>query len=211
MEGGARTDDGGLKLGDIGVAGELTDFIPIGTAAVVSLDILLGLNKSVGVGGVGLSSLFDKFGLEAGLLTTTWMALLFQMARWLYTSFYAPTGRPWSPVIFVVILIAVQIVHDLIFYFASLQTMPSRTNEMIDALRAYAQENGRRGLLNHSLLMLVGGVLAMVFCEQTLFANVMAVLIGLYALPYLLAQAGPKPAPPPAPPAKKETWTGPRY
>lgn len=202
MDSGSGTGDI-LKLGDIGAVGELTDLIPIGTGSLLGLNVLLGFNKAVGVGGASLSSFFDAFGLEAALLMSTWLILLFQMARWLYTSFYSSSGRPWSPFIFVIILIAVQMIHDLIFYFASLQTTPSKKNEIIDSLKLYAQENGQRGLLNHSLLMLVTAVLAMVFCEQTLLTNSMAALIALYALPYLLTQAGPKPAPPPAPPKKE--------
>lgn len=209
--GGALATDELLKLGNIGDASQLTDLIPISTAALLGIELLLGFNKSVGTGGVSLNGFFDAFGLEATLLTGTWMILLFQMTRWLYSSFYSSTGRPWSPVMFVVALIGVQVVHDLVMYYGSLQNTPTKKNEIIDSLKAYAQENGRRAMLNHSLLLLVVAVLAMVYSEKSVFANVLTVVVALYILPYLLTQAGPKAPPPPPPKAAPKVNVQPQW
>lgn len=207
--GGAFDSEEFLKLGNISQIQESIDLIPIGVSALVGLDVLIGLNKSVKIGGSSLNAFFDTFGLESSIVVISWMLLLFQGARWAYTRFYASAGKPWSPLVFVSILLAVQIIHDLLFKFGLLDGIPNGQNEMLDHLKKYDKENGRKALGTHAVLLIAVAVLAMFLCEATFLTNVVLGLLGLYLLPFLLTQAAPKaPAPPPKAPPRKEGWGG---
>jgi len=192
-------------LGDIGDYKDVGDILAIASASLIGIDLGVLLSRFGGLGGYSLNTYFDTFGLEGILANTSFVVILFQIARWFYTTFYA-VGRPWSPFVFVCILIAVQVVHDLIFYYGPLKTIPAGKNEMIDALKRYAAENGSRALTGHVAFLIVVGVIAMFLKESSLIFTFILVNVSLYMLPFLLTTSGPKPPPPPPPPPKKDPY-----
>jgi hypothetical protein len=119
---------------------------------------------------------------------------MFQVARWVYTTFYAKT-HPWSPFVFVCVLIFVQLIHDLLFYYGAINLIPSGYNEMIDALKKYSKEHGPRALAAHSAFLIFVGAIAMFFKERSMLFTVISMAIMLYLLPYIITTFGPKPAP----------------
>lgn len=215
---GGGAGEGGLRLGDIGDYTELSDLASVGSASLVSINLALIGGRMGGLGGFSLNTYFDTFGLEGYLANMALILLLFQVARWGYTSFYNVAGsKAWSPFVFLSILIAVQLVHDLIFYYGAINVLPSGTNEMIDVLKRYAKENGTRALGGHSIFLVVVGLLAMLLKETTFLVGSMITLGAVYLMPFIITTFGPKPAPPPKPPAEKKEsfgmkdWNGPSY
>lgn len=201
-------------LGDIGDYKNVEDITAIASASLIGMDLGLLLSKALGLGGFSLNSYFDTFGLEGVLANTTLVVILFQATRWVYTTFYA-VGRPWSPFVFVCMVIFAQVLHDMIFYHGVLQSLPAGKNEMIDAGKRYAAEHGSRAITAHAGLLIVVGVIAMILKESSTVFSVVLVTVSLYILPFLLNTTGPKPPPPPPPPKKKDPYeqglTGPRF
>jgi hypothetical protein len=205
MEGGGAAAGAtvvGIPLGDIGDWKESSDLWAIGSAAVVGTNLAVVLNKVGGLGGITLNTYFDTFGLEGILANASWIVILFQAARWIYTTFYTDAGKAWSPFVFLCVLLAVQLVHDVIFYYGLLQQLPSGRNEMVDALKRYANENGKAALGTHSMYFLLTGVAAMLLKEMTFLASFLVVNVALYFLPFAITMVGPRPPPPP--PEKKK-------
>jgi len=192
-------------LGDIGDYKDVGDIVAIASASLIGVDLSILLSRVGGLGGFSLNAYFDSFGLEGILANTSFVVILFQIARWFYTTFYA-VGRPWSPFVFVCMLIAIQVVHDIIFYYGPLKTIPAGKNEIIDALKRYAAENGSRALTGNSAFLIVVGILAMFLKESSLLFTFVIVNLSFYMLPFLLNTAGPKPPPPPPPPPKKDPY-----
>lgn len=213
MEGGGSTGEG-FKLGDIGDYKDSGDLWPIISAAIVTMNLSVLATKFGGIGGLSLNSYFDTFGLEGLLANTSWIVILFQIARWAYTSFYTNLyNKPWSPFVFVVVLLAVQIVHDLIFYYGLLNYIPLHNNDMLDSLRRYSDENGRRALGSHSTYFILSAVIAMYLKETSFIFGFIIVNVALYLLPFLLTTVVRKTPPAPqqqaaAKPAQKETFDG---
>lgn len=204
MDGGGIRDEY-FQLGDIGNFRDAQDLWPIGSAAVVAINFSVAAMRIGGMGGFSLNAYFDTFGLEGILANAAWVVILFQAARWLYTTFYSGMpGRPWSPFVFVCILLAIQIIHDLFFYYGLIRLVPSGRNEMIDALKKYANENGSRALTTHAVFLIFTAIVAMWLKETTMVFSIMLVNVALYLLPFAITTFGPKPPPPPAD-KKKET------
>ena len=209
MYGGARQLESPQQtdmfiLGDIGDYKDVGDIVAIASASLIGTDLAILLSRGVGAGGYSLNSYFDTFGLEGALANISFVVLIFQITRWFYTTFYA-VGRPWSPFVFVCMLISAQVIHDLIFYHGVLKSIPAGKNEMIDALKRYAAENGSRALTAHVGFLIIVGVVAMFLKESSMIFISILVTLSLYSLPFLLNTAGPKPPPPPV---KKETNQG---
>jgi hypothetical protein len=209
MEGGGAaktipTDEGSFKLGDISDYREINDFRPIASATLVGINLTLLLARFGGLGGISLNTYFDAFGLEGILSNMSLVVILMQAARWGYTKFYNPAGsKPWSPFIFVCILIGVQMVHDMLFYYGAINALPSGVNEMVDVLKGYAKENGTRALSGHAVFLIVVAVISMFLKETSLLFSFVVVSIAFYLLPYIITTLGPK-KPAPAPPPKEE-------
>ncbi len=186
MEGGGQSGEG-WKLGDIGDYRDANDIWPIASASIVSINLSLALTRFGGIGGFSLNTFFDTFGLEGLLANASWIVILFQAARWVYTSFYSSGGRTWSPFVFVCILLAVQVVHDLLFYYGLLKSMPTGRNEMLDGLKRYANENGQRAIGSHSAYFILTAVIAMFLKESSFLFAFLLVNVALYLIPFVIS------------------------
>jgi len=214
MEGGGTQEL--FKLGDIGNYQDIGDATAIASATITGINVAAALTRGGVLGGFSLNAYFDTFGLEGILANTSLIVILFQLTRWLYTSFYAAGGRPWSPFVFACMLIAVQTLHDLFFYYGVMKYVPSGKNEMIDALKKYSAENGSRALAGHSVFLIIVAAIAMILKEYSLLVSISLVTVSLYMLPFVISTFGPKPPPPPPPAEKKSTddkprWNGSRF
>ena len=214
MNGGGASD--GLRLGDIGDYKDMSDLGSIASASLVGINLALIGGRVGGLGGFSLNTYFDTFGVEGYLANIALLILLFQFARWGYSSFYNVAGsKAWSPFVFLCFLVGVQLIHDMIFYYGAINSLPSGKNEMIDVLKRYAKENGARALGGHSLFLVVIGLLSMLLKESTLIMSFMITLAAVYLMPFIITTLGPKPPPPPPAAEKKEagmpSWGTPKY
>jgi hypothetical protein len=195
-----------IKLHDIGDYTEVNDFRSIISGSFVAINMALALGRMGALKSVTFNSYFDIFGLEGILANTSLAVLVIQVARWVYTRFYAAGGRPWSPLVFFAIVASVQTVHDLIFFYGAVNILPSGINEMIDALKAYAKENGSRAVGGHAIFIVVASLFAMLTKDISFLNQFLIVTLTFYLLPFIISIIAPKnraqaqaPAPPPAP------------
>jgi hypothetical protein len=216
MEGGGNIPSESFVLGDIGNYKDVEDLFPIVSATLIVMNAVMALARFTSLGGVSLNAYIDSFGLEGVIWNTAHVALVFQVAKWVYTTFYATGGKMWSPLVFVCIVLSIQFVHDLIYYYGLLKNTTPGKNELVDAMSRYAAENGSRALGGAAAAMIFISAIAMILKESSLLFNTILLLLSLHILPYLIATVGVKPPPPPPPPSKKENpdmsrWNGPRF
>ena len=85
------------------------------------------------------------------------------------------------------VAIAIQILHDLFFYFAIVLQMPAGHNRMIDTMKKYGAQGGGRIVVADSL-MIASVVLIYQFLSSTFtrgFSGLLG-LIGTYAMVYIV-------------------------
>lgn len=82
--------------------------------------------------------------------------------------------------------IAVQIIHDILFYLFVILPIPVGHNRMIDVFKSYSEENGWKILLADS--MMIGSTVVIADYLETLkSSNVSFIgLLGVYALTYII-------------------------
>ena len=186
MEGGSVE---AFRLGNIGNYLEVEDFYPMGMASILGVNMAVAAARLGNVGGISLNTYFDTFGLEGILANTAMIIIIMQIARFAYT--YG-SAKPWSPFVFVCILLVVQLIHDIIFYYGAVNVLPSGKNEMIDALKEYAAEHGKSALGGHAILLIVVAVMAMVFKEVSILIRMTIVASIFYAMPFIVAFVKPR-------------------
>lgn len=168
-----------MLLADISNTASTADWLPI-VAAVVFAEafFIAGYTK--------LSPMLDKwyktFGLCAVLADCLVILIGFAIARAACTAF----GVPFSPMSFIGVLLAIQVLHDVVYYFCIVVPFPDGANRIMDYMKAYGPASGVWAILGDSSMMLVMGFLAMALAGAAPETSVAALLLGLYAIPYLL-------------------------
>jgi hypothetical protein len=204
MEGGGFSPSSGLTLSNIGDYKNVEDIYLIGNGTLFSLFLSVIAARIGNIGGITLNAYFDMFGLEGILSNTMLVILIMQVSRWLYTNFYNSYGRTWSPFVFIAIVLAVQMIHDILFYYGVINILPSGKNEMIDVLKQYAKENKMSAVGGHSVFLIVVCLVCMIMKEMSDLYLLIVPAIVLYMLPYVLSIVAKKPMPVVAPPPSKE-------
>jgi uncharacterized protein YacL len=109
-----------MNILDIGIAAAIVDFVTI------------LLSKYFFDMGVSLDKWYKRFGMTAVLSDVTVIVLVVQLAL-----FIEPKA---SVFLLLVIALCIQIVHDILFYFLVIETVPQGHNEIIDLFKEYAAE-----------------------------------------------------------------------
>jgi hypothetical protein len=194
----------GLKLADIGNYENMNDFSTIGLSGLFTGLLMIFSARVGGFGGLPLNTFFDMFGIEGVITIVTFIVVLFQITRYLYTAFYEKSGKTWSPFVFICFLLGAHLIHDLVFYYGIVSQLPKGKNDMIDILRALAANHKVYTLVAHSAILVATALIAMILHEVSDLAKLIVFVVMLYITPYALAIQYPKPAPPPPPPKKEK-------
>jgi len=163
---------------DIGNCNDNSTWLPI-VAGVIVAEIFF----IIVYGGLFpiLAEWYKRFGLYAVMADCLVILLAFAIARYIYT--YCGLNGAAA---FILILVGVQVIHDLIYYFGIVVPYPNGANAIIDYMKVYGREGGVWPIIGDSSMMIVMGALAMVFAAYPTHVSVTGLIAGLYMLPYLL-------------------------
>jgi hypothetical protein len=81
---------------------------------------------------------------------------------------------------------AIQIFHDIWFYFGVIQPVPQGQNEIIDLFKEYAKENSWKIVVADSLMVISTVVLAETLSHYQESVVTFVGLLGTYALTYII-------------------------
>jgi hypothetical protein len=198
--GGAPAPVKELVLGNISKFSDGWD-VPLLFFSILLVDVIaLFLARYVGLGRKSLNKWYDTFGLSAVLADVLSILLVFFVARFIYTG-WLESRFGWNPIYFVLLVVLIQVIHDILFYFLVIRPIKPGTNEMIDVFKQYSKEHGAGIISGDAILMISSATIAMIMKHQS--AGVQGLVFGLaaYALPYILytePQWDKKLTPPPA-------------
>jgi hypothetical protein len=174
-----------FQLGNISKFSEGWD-VPLLFFSILLVDVIALFGaRYLGIGGKSLNKWYDAFGLSAVLADVLIILIGFFIARFIYST-WLESRFGWNPIYFVLLLVVVQLIHDIIFYFAVIKPIPKGHNEMMDVFKEYSQEVGATILSGDAALMIFSAIVAMIMKPQSV--GVQSSVFGLtaYALPYIL-------------------------
>jgi len=149
-------------LSDIAAAVVWVDFVTI------ALHKLLGLGKSL-----------DKWYAQFGILAVISDCLIIVLGILLAKMFL-----PQYPLVYTAV--AIQIVHDLLFYQFVVIPTPRGHNQIIDLFKEYATENSWKIVAYDSLMVASTVLLAQQFASMKKSSVSFLGLLGAYALTYII-------------------------
>jgi hypothetical protein len=212
MEGGGYSSTGGgfssgpsIHLSNIGKYESIDEIATIANAGLFTTFLAIVSARIGELGGVSLNTYFELFGLEGIVSCVALIGILFQIARYFYTTLYATYERAWSPFIFICFLVGTQVVSDLAFYYGVVNVLKEKQNYMVDIIRKYIGENKWGALGGHSVFMVLTALVAMILNESSDLSKIVLFGVVAFLIPYAISIRYMKPAPPPPPKPKEET------
>jgi hypothetical protein len=160
--------------------------LPFLLAGILFVDVfVLFLTRYYQVGGKTLNIWYDTFGLEGVIADVGIIFLGFLLTQYLYTFYVAPIYG-WSPFLFVVLLVGIQLLHDGAFYYGVIKPIPKGHNAMIDTYKLYAEENGGMILAGDALLMIGSAIATFGLLSIPTPAAIFISALTIYTLPHIL-------------------------
>lgn len=128
---------------------------------------------------------YDKFGLSAVISDVLIIVLGFFLAQFVYRNYVKPRIG-WNPMVFAAVLVGVQVLHDLLFYFGVIRPIPKGHNAMMDVFKVYAERGGSKVVAADAAMMLGSFGIASLLTSAAPAATPFAGVLAAYAVPYIL-------------------------
>jgi len=167
---------------DISNINNNTDLIYITTAVIIVDLIVILIAKNSNLLGKQINVWYDKFGMTAVLLDVTIIIIGFLITRYIFSLL----NLTFSPIYFILIALAVQLVHDSLLYKLIIEPTKIGVNQVIDVYKDYAIENGGKILLADSAMVLGSALIAMYLKNNEMHYTNTLLILSLYIIPYLI-------------------------
>lgn len=128
-----------------------------------------------------LKNWYESYRLSAVLADVLILMIGIILARLVFKYF----NWSWNIYKFIVIVLIIQIIHDILFYIL-FTSIPRGTNNMIDLFKDYSKEVGIGAIVGDSFMMLIATLLASYFNSLSLNSNIILLISSCYLLPYIL-------------------------
>lgn len=135
--------------------------------------------------GQSLNEWYTTFKFSAILSDILIVLLGFMIARYIYTTWIKPTYG-WNPFIFLGLLIAIQIIHDILFYLVVILPIPIGHNEVIDLFKKYSSSAGLKVFGGDAGLMIATAFTAMYYKSEPTHVLLLGSVLALYNATYIL-------------------------
>jgi uncharacterized protein YacL len=171
-----------MLLGDISNVNNNLDYIQILTAVCIVEFIVIFIARKTDIFGKQLNIWYDKLGMTAVLLDVFISIIGLIITRYIF-HFYK---IEYKPEYFILIALAVQLIHDVILYLLFIVPSKRGDNLIMDIYKDYANENGSYILLADSSMILSSCLIAMVLKNMDLSNSISLLILVIYLIPYLV-------------------------
>tara|TARA_B100000902_G_C26700849_1_gene617081 strand:- start:13 stop:492 length:480 start_codon:yes stop_codon:yes gene_type:complete len=140
---------------------------------------------------ITINNWYDKLGWTSIILDILSIIIGFYLAKYLYL--YLVQNNYISPkneiIYYLSILLCIQILHDLTFYFYIIKPTPKGVNDVIDEFKKYAKQYRINAVIADSLIYIVTTPLLYYYIsKQNTDNNIFTTIVCIYIIGYLLHQ-----------------------
>lgn len=170
---------------DISEYENISDWAYIGVGVLVVEVIVICLIRFFpDVFGKNANIWYNRFKLSAVLSDVLIILIGFGITRYVYTEFVYPK-YDWNPLYFTLTAVAVQLVHDILFYVGIIKTITPGHNSMMDLFKDYSV-GGVKILAADSMMVIGSSIFAMLLKSSSPHVVVSIGLVAAYIVPYIL-------------------------
>ena len=168
-------------LADISKFSKVSDYLPIFTGTLIADLIIIFIFSYTMFQSNMLMVWYKKYGLSAVIADVFIIVIGFILARLVYPKLFSS----WNFWKFAGLLLAIQVVHDLLFALL-FTSIPRKTNLMLDVFKDYAKENSYKAILGDSVVTFLAALFASYLAGKSFHTQVITLIVSVYLLPYLL-------------------------
>jgi hypothetical protein len=128
-----------------------------------------------------LKKWYETYQLSAVIADVLIIVIGILLARFFY-SFLFREFVLWK---FVGLAVAVQILHDFLFYLG-FTSVPRGVSRILDFFKEYAKETGAGAIVADSTMMISACILSSLFAGYGVNANVFLLIVLVYLVPYMI-------------------------
>jgi hypothetical protein len=166
---------------DISNFEKIEDYLPI-IAAILIVEVITILLSFTNITQSSfLKVWYKKYLLSAVLADVSLIFLGFVITRAIYPYIF----DEFSMVNFIILMVAIQIIHDTLFYLMLL-SIPKGVNRIIDILKDYADEISYWAILGDSAMMISAALIAGYLATFGVNTNIIILAFFIYILQFIL-------------------------
>ena len=169
-----------MLLTDISNPNNLTNYIPLFAAAIL-VDMLVSTISCVYLNTKNLKKWYKTYNLGAILSDVFIIVIAIQITRYIYPLIF----KEWCLWKFLLLALAVQIIHDFLFY-ALFSAIPRGASGIMDVFKDYAAELGGMAIVGDSVLIIGTVLLASFLAGLDLGTNIFILICAVYLVPYFV-------------------------
>jgi uncharacterized protein YacL len=166
---------------DISNFNNVNDYLPLFNGVIITELIVLFLFNNKIFKSKSLKDWYAKFNLSAIIADVFIIIIGFIIVRLIYSSIFST----FSILKFILLLVIVQTIHDILFYFLVIN-IKRGSNKMIDTFKDYIKEHNASILFADSLMMISGGLFSSYIANYNLNYNIGLLIILIYLIPFFL-------------------------
>ena len=171
-----------MILKDISKFDKINDYLPIINGAILAeLIVLFIVYYTPYFNSKKLMEWYETYRLSAVIADVLILVIGIILTRFVFKYF----KLNWNVWKFILILLGIQITHDILFYgFFSIT--PRGMNKMLDLFKDYAKEVKSGAIFGDSFMIVICALAAMMFAKLSLNNNIILTIVLIYILPYIL-------------------------
>ena len=157
------------------------DYLPILNAALIT-DIIVLIRVVLGqIKSKSLKKWYHEIGLSGVLADVLSLVIGVVLARFFYSFLFSK----FNILLFAAFAVIIQIFHDISFYYF-FKNIPRGKSQILDIFKDYANELGAVILVADAAMIVSTVLLASLFTNLSVNANILILIFSSYLVPYLL-------------------------
>jgi hypothetical protein len=166
---------------DISKVSNVKDYLPLLNGVLITdLFVILLLNTAI-LRSTVLRKWYNQYTLSAVIADVLIILIGLIITRALYPFFF-DTFSIWK---FILLAVAVQVVHDLLFA-ALFTSVPKGVNRMLDTFKEYGAEKSYRAILADSGMMVMASLIGSYLAGASVNTNLIVLIVSVYLVPYFI-------------------------
>ena len=159
----------------------VSDYLPLlNSVLITDLFVILLSNMNI-IQSKVLRKWYANYNLSAVIADVLIIMIVLIIARAMYYYIF----DTFSLLKFILLAVALQIIHDISFYFF-IKSVPRGVNNMIDTFKDYANEASYKAIVADSGMMILSCLIASYLVNKSTNTNIIVLITFTYLLPYLL-------------------------
>jgi len=163
-----------------------SDWLPIIASACLLEVYIIYRAMSYKKTGALMYNWYSDFGYSAVIADIFIVLIGFILIRYVYKCFIYPKYN-FNPVIFIIVLLIIQIIHDLTYYYLIVLQIPSGKNRLIDYMKDYGKEYKLSAITGDSLIFIITSLGAMILKGYPPHISIAILIVSIYMYPYVLS------------------------